>query len=61
MHSYLRAIGFSKYKSRRQLENIYSQILKNANRKIITTINVDTSLVQFEKDFGNGIGICLLG
>lgn len=61
MHSYLRAIGFSKYKSRRQLENIYSQILKNANRKIITTISVDTSLVQFEKDFGNGIGICLLG
>lgn len=61
MHSYLRAIGFSKYKSRKQLENIYRQILKNANRKIITTISVDTSLVQFEKDFGNGIGLTLLG
>lgn len=61
MHSYLRAIGFSKYKSRRQLEQIYSGILKNPNRKIVTTISVDTSLIQFEKDFGASIGIGLVG
>lgn len=61
MHSYLRAIGFSKYRSRKQLENIYYNSLKNPNRKIITTISVDTSLIQFEKDFGANIGLSLIG
>lgn len=61
MHSYLRAIGFSKYKSRKQLERIYHAILRNPNRKIITTVSVDTSLMQYEKDFGDGFGITLIG
>lgn len=61
MHSYLRAIGFSKYKSRKQLEQIYHAALRNPNRKVITTISVDTSLIQFEKDFGDDIGITLIG
>ena len=61
MHSYLRAIGFSKYKTRKQLESIYSSTLRNPNRKMITTISIDTSLIQFEKDFGNSFGLTLIG
>lgn len=61
MHSYLRAIGFSKYKSRRQLEKIYGVTLRNPNRKIVTTVSVDTSLIQFEKDFSSSLGVTLLG
>ncbi|MBQ8413120.1 MAG: DUF3881 family protein [Lachnospiraceae bacterium] len=61
MHSYLRAIGFSKIKSRKQLEKIYALCLKRPNRKIMTTISIDTSLIQFEKDFGESIGLTLLG
>ncbi len=61
MHTYLRAIGFSKCRSRRQLEHIYSSTLKSANRKIVTTIGIDTSLVQFEKDFGKSMGLALVG
>lgn len=61
MHSYLRAIGFSKIRTRRQLEQIYAQTLRNPNRKIITTISVDTSLLQFEKDFAEAMGLALLG
>lgn len=61
MHSFLRAIGFSKFKSRKQLERIYHTTLRNPNRKIITTISVDTSLIQFEKDFGKNIGLTLIG
>lgn len=61
MHSYLRAIGFSQYKSRKQLEKIYYETLRRPNRKIITTISIDTSLIQFEKDFGPGIGMTLIG
>lgn len=61
MHSYLRAIGFSKYKSRKQLEHIYYCALREANRKVITTISVDTSLIQLEKDFGPSMGLALIG
>ena len=61
MHSYLRAIGFSKYKTRKQLESIYKSTLKDPNRKMITTISIDTSLIQFEKDFGPSFGLALIG
>ena len=52
MHTYLRAIGFRECKNRQQLEDIYRHTLNTPNRKIMTTISVDTSLLQFEKDFG---------
>lgn len=65
MHSYLRAIGFSTCHSRRQLENIYHMVLSSPNRKTITTVNVDTSLFQMEKDFTvnriDRMGLSLIG
>lgn len=61
MHSFLRAIGFSKIKSRKQLEQIYYHTLREPNRKVITTISVDTSLIQLEKDFGPSLGLALIG
>lgn len=61
MHSYLRAIGFSSIRSRKQLEQIYMSTLRNPNRKIITTVSVDTSLIQFEKDFAPSLGLSLVG
>ena len=61
MHSYLRAIGFSNYKTRKQLESIYASTLKEPNRKMITTISLDTSLIQLDKDFGDTVGLSLVG
>lgn len=61
MHRYLRAIGFSKIKSRKQLEGIYHDTLSSPNRKTATTISADTTLIQLDKNFGNGIGLSLVG
>ena len=61
MHTYLRAIGFRECKNRQQLEDIYRHTLNTPNRKIMTTISVDTSLLQFEKDFGKNFGLSLVG
>ena len=61
MHTYLRAIGFRDCNSRQQLEDIYRCTLNTPNRKIMTTISVDTSLLQFEKDFGKDFGLSLIG
>ena len=61
MHSYLRAIGLSKYKSRRQLESVYRSCLGEPSRKVVTTVSVDTSLLQYEKDFAQNLGFALVG
>ena len=61
MHTYLRAIGFRECKNRQQLEDIYRHTLNTPNRKIMTTISIDTSLLQFEKDFGKNFGLSLVG
>ena len=64
MHSDLRAIGFSEIKTRKLLENVYVSSLKTPNRKMITTTGIDTSLIQFEKDFGSNrenMGLTLVG
>lgn len=61
MHKYLRAIGFSKIKSRSQLESIYQDALANPTKKVATLINADTTLIQIDKDFGENFGLSLIG
>lgn len=61
MHSYLRAIGFSEIRERKQLEPFYRLCLKNPHRKIVTTVGVNTSLIQFERDCVSSMGVSLLG
>ncbi len=61
MHSYLRTIGLTKYKTRKQLESVYRSCLSAPSRKIVTTVSVDTSLLQFEKDFDKNLGFALVG
>ena len=61
MHSFLRSVGFSKYKNRKQLEPLYKNVLAEPNRKIITTVSVDTSMLQFERDYASKMGIALVG
>lgn len=61
MHSYLRSIGFSDIKNRRQLTPITKEIIANPTTKNIVTVDVDTRLVQLNKDFGKHFGISLVG
>ena len=61
MHSYLRSIGFSDIKNRRQLTPITKEIIANPTTKNIVTVDADTRLVQLNKDFGKHVGISLVG
>lgn len=61
MHSYLRSIGFSDIKNRRQLTPITKEIIANPTTKNIVTVDTDTRLVQLNKDFGKHFGISLVG
>lgn len=61
MHSYLRSIGFSDIKNRRQLTPITKEIIANPTTKNIVAVDADTRLVQLNKDFGKHFGISLVG
>lgn len=61
MHSFLPAIGFSGIRNRQMLEPICKQVIHSPSSKIISTMSTDTLLVQFNKDFGEGFGISLVG
>ncbi len=61
MHSFLRAIGFSNIRNRKTLEPIYKEILRVPTKNSISNISADTRLIQFDKDFGDGFGISIIG
>ncbi len=61
MHSYLRAIGFSNIKTKSQANILIDNAINNPTTRISTTISTNTSLVQISKDFGEGIGISIIG
>ena len=60
MHSYLRSIGFSDIKNRRQLTPITKEIIAYPTTRNIITVDADTRLVQLTKDFGEGFGLSFL-
>ena len=61
MHIYLRSIGFSDIKNRRQLTPITKEIIANPTTRNIVAVDTDTRLVQLNKDFGKNFGISLVG
>lgn len=61
MHSYLRAIGFSKITSRMLLEPVYRKVLAEPTRKTVTSVSTDTKIIQLDRDFGDGFGLSLVG
>ncbi|WP_276708568.1 DUF3881 family protein [Eubacterium ruminantium] len=61
MHSLYRAIGFSKIKSRLQMEGLYRDVMNSPTRKTTASIDLGTSIIQLDREFGDGIGITLIG
>lgn len=61
MHRYLRAIGFSKLKDRRELQKLVTDIIMNADERSYTSNNENSTLAEFCKDFAENIGIAVCG
>lgn len=61
MHSYLRAIGFSKLKNKREQNTLITSALKNAADKMEIEIGSDIRLVQINHSFGKNLGISIIG
>lgn len=60
MHSYLRAIGFSKLKNKGEQNKLITAALNDATDRREIGIGSDTLLVQVNRTFGKGIGISII-
>lgn len=60
MHSYLKAIGFEKYNTRKKINGLLNYVIENHDRKDSYPITEKESVYTYEKDFGEGIGISVV-
>lgn len=61
MHHFLRAIGFSRIRSLKQMNELLSDFTAHPTSRSITTIGSGTSLVQLTKEIGESYGISMIG
>lgn len=59
MHKYLRAIGFSKELNRKTLKPLLLDVCRTAEEKNYISIDNDTVLAEYCKEFADRIGICV--
>lgn len=60
MHSYFRAIGFSKLKNKSEQNKLITAALNDASDKREIEIGSGTRLLQFNRNFGCGLGISII-
>ncbi|SFB22588.1 protein of unknown function [Acetitomaculum ruminis DSM 5522] len=61
MNSYYRAIGFENFKHRCDMDEIIDAITKNYTSKNEVSLEDGYRLVEYKKDYGDGIGIAVRG
>ncbi len=61
MHKYLRAIGFSSLKSKKELKKLITEIVKNAEVRQYTNLENEIIFAEFSKHFGPNVGIAVRG
>jgi hypothetical protein len=61
MHKFLRAVGFSQLKDRKELTALITSSIQNAQRRAYATNNENVILAEFARDYADGIGIAVCG
>lgn len=61
LHKYLRAIGFSKIKTRKELQKLVTDVIVEAEERAYTSNGEETILAEFCKSFAENIGIAVCG
>ena len=61
MHKFLRAVGFSKIKDRKELTSLITSPVQNAQRRNYVTNNDNVILAEFARDYADGIGVAVCG
>ena len=61
MHSYLKTVGFSKVKSRKEMQEIIQDVINTYDEKIAVENHPDGVFVQYSKNYGCDCGITVCG
>lgn len=61
MHKYLRAVGFSHLKDRKELTNLITSSIQNAQKRNYVTTSDNVILAEFAREYADGIGIAVCG
>ena len=61
MHKYLRAIGFSQIKNKKQLNELIDSVILEADEKLYTSDKDDTLFAEYNKYISYNVGISIRG
>ena len=61
MHSFLRSVGFSKLKSRKDIDDLLKDTSINCDTRDAVKLDNGRAFVEFRKEFAPGIGIVICG
>ncbi len=61
MHKYLRAVGFSDIKTKKELDKILNDVIKNPTERQYVSTSDDTIAVEFRKEYADLLGISVCG
>lgn len=61
MHQYLKAIGFDKIQSKKELKELLKKTEDECTQQIIVSYNEKSSYCELRKEYGQGVGIILCG
>ena len=61
MHKYLRAIGFSKIKNRKDLRRLLNDVLKDPTERQYVSVDQEGIAVEFRKEYSDLLGIAVCG
>ena len=61
MHKFLRAVGFSQYTEKKQVQTLIRDIIIHADERSYTTVGKKTLVAEFDRNFAEDIGIAVCG
>ena len=61
MHSFLKAVGFSKVNKREEMKGYILDVIKNYDEKTVVEDHPDGTFAQFSRFYGSNCGITVCG
>lgn len=61
MHKFLKAVGFSQYTEKKQVQKLIRDIIIHADERSYTTVGKKTLVAEFDRNFAEDIGIAVCG
>ena len=61
MHKFLRAVGFSQYTEKKQVQKLIRDIIIHADERSYTTVGKKSLVAEFDRNFAEDIGIAVCG